>query len=344
MELLTIGKERREDWDGFLLRHSPESFLQSFAWGEFQIAAGHAVRRFALGEGTEILAVASIVEYRLPLGFCYWYLPRGPVVASQLPAEKRNAIWSHLLGQIRSAAKKQRVIFLRLDPALVVESGTASEISAERLGLQLVSGSVQPKDTLVLDLTKKEEELLADMKPKTRYNLRLAEKKGVQVIATEGSGPDFEDFWRLMEETSARDGIVSHPRSYYARMLRTLNAAEGALRCRLYLAKFEGKVIAANIVLHFGTYAVYLHGSSSDAQRNLMAPYLLQWRQIMDAKGAGCRIYDFWGITVDNANPRWAGITRFKKGFAGEEVSYAGVYDLPLRQFAYALYARLRRK
>jgi lipid II:glycine glycyltransferase (peptidoglycan interpeptide bridge formation enzyme) len=128
-------------------------------------------------------------------------------------------------------------------------------------------------------------------------------------------------------------------------MLKVLSGGEdrSSLKGLLYFARFEGRIIAANAVLQFGPYAVYLHGASSNSDRNLMAPYLLQWQQIKDAKNAECRIYDFWGITVGNENPRWEGITRFKKGFGGREIRYAGVYDLPVNATTYNIYSRIRK-
>ena len=338
MEFVEITEDKKTEYDGFILRNSPESFLQSFRWGEFQAAAGHSVYRFAAYEDGILVALASAVEHRLPLGFRYWYLPRGPVMSSDASEEKRIEILGFFMGHVVEEARKRKLIFLRMDPA---QSKGGRDIFAAS-GLRLIPGSVQPKDTLVLSLAKSEEELLAEMKQKTRYNVRLAEKKGVTVVAEPYSEKNFEEFWRLIGETSARDGIVSHDKEYYRAMLKSLSGDDAGLRCRLYFARYEGRFIAANIVLLFGPYAVYLHGASSDSDRNLMAPYLLQWQQIRDAKAAGCRAYDFWGITVGDENPKWAGITRFKRGFGGGEISYTGVYDLPIRSALHSLYMRLR--
>lgn len=331
MEFREIEEKDKAEWDALVVQN-PESFLQSFAWGKFQAAVGRPVFRFALrGEGG-LLALAQAVEHRMPGNFKYWYVPRGPVLASGLEGERAMEILRRFLGELGARAKTRGVIFLRFDPAFPSEQGGLWE----KLGLKKISGSVQPQDTLLLDLTKSKEELLAEMKQKTRYNLRLSEKKGVEVAVSGFDEKGLEEFWRLTEETSARDGIVSHPESYYRRMLEIL--AGNGLECRLYRARFDEKTIAANLVLFCGDYAVYLHGASSNAYRNLMAPYLLQWRQIEDAKAAGCRTYDFWGITRANLNPKWAGITRFKQGFGGQERSYVGAYDLPVKRALYALY------
>ena len=339
MEFQEIRKEASEKWDGFVLESSPESFLQSFGWGEFQNSVGKEVFRYAVMEAGRILAVALAVEHRLAPGFKYWYLPRGPIMSDAEEGRKAETL-EFLLAHLRAEAVKRKVIFLRMDPCISKSDGDF----LTRAGLRLVSGSVQPKDTLVLDLCRSEEELLGEMKQKTRYNIRLAEKKEVRISREDFSEEAFGEFWELVRETSERDGIVSHSREYYYKMLEVLGKKEGMPDMRLYAAKHQGKTIAANIFLIFGSYSVYLHGASSNKFRNLMAPYLLQWRQIQDAKAAGCRRYDFWGITLETENPKWSGITRFKKGFGGKEVSYAGVYDLPINSFVYNLYIKLGRR
>ncbi len=337
MEVDEIKEDKKNNWDSFILRNCPEGFLQSFGWGEFQSAVGRKVFRFACCE-KRLLATASAIEHRLPLGMRYWYVPRGPIVAADISEADRSRAADFLISVLREKAKENGALFVRMDPPVAEEKGSVWE----RGGFMSVPGSVQPRDTLILDLKKSEEELLAGMKPKTRYNIRLAEKKGVTAGAESFSEENFAEFWRLIEETSRRDGIVSHDRDYYHEMLRLLDREGNTLRCRLYVARYGGKAIAANIVLLFGGHAVYLHGTSSDSYRNLMAPYLLQWTQIRDARAAGCGAYDFWGITIGNRQPRWAGITRFKTGFGGKEASYAGLYDLPVKGCLYGIYRRLK--
>lgn len=339
MQFKEIDGNKKTDWNKFILENSPESFLQSFEWGEFQKAFGRSVFRFAIFEEDKILMLASVIEHKLPLGLRYWYIPRGPVAVRSAGERKENDSLDFLMKSLRDEASRRKIIFIRMDPAYEKNKAGIFMIS----GIKFVSGSVQPKDTLVLDLAKSEEQLLSEMKQKTRYNIRLAEKKGVFVFHNERNKENLEEFWRIIKQTSERDGIVPHNKEYYRKMLEVLDAESGNLKCRLYFAKVDGTVLAANIVLFFGDYSVYLHGASSNNFRNLMAPYLLQWRQILDAKNAGCRIYDFWGITVDNENPKWEGITRFKEGFGGEEVSYAGVLDLPVNSALYKIYSAFKK-
>ncbi len=223
-------------------------------------------------------------------------------------------------------AKDEKVIFLRFEPSYRLPA----------TGCQLTKTiDVQPSKTLILDLAPQEKELLKNMRQKTRYNTRLAERKGVAV--REGSVDDFESFWRLMRETKERDGFRTHTREHYRKMIgihTSTPARRDDLAIKLYLAEYENKVIAGNIIAFFGDTATYMHGASASRYRNVMAPYLLQWHVIRLAKESGYGFYDFYGID-DN---KWPGVTRFKRGFGGGERQYPGTYDLIFDGFYYQLY------
>ncbi len=326
----------------------------------------------------ELIAVALVVKHNLPFGRGYLYCPRGPVVSkfkvqSQVLGAKFKVL-ELLLEKIKKIAKEERCMFLRIDPPIELnqESGIRNQNSPLERGQGCVLNSsglvedisntltennfkkllteVQPEDTLMLDLKKSEEEIPKEMKQKTRYNIKLAEKKGVKIkyqVSSIKHQDYFEKFWLLTEETSRRNGIISHPKEYYFKMLKALNEngsdLQNKLYSRLYVAEFEDKIIAANIVLFFGDMAIYLHGASSNEYRNVMAPYLLQWKQILDAKRNGYKKYDFWGITIGDERKSWQGITKFKKGFGGHEKSYIGAYDLAFNRVGYSLYKTARK-
>ena len=155
---------------------------------------------------------------------------------------------------------------------------------------------MQPREILILDISKSEEELLAGMKQKTRYNIKLAEKRDVKVLASREK-KYIDEFCRLVKITAERDKITPHPENYYRKMFETIPPEI----LKLYIAEYEGKIIAANLVLFFGKTATYMHGASDNEHRNVMAPYLLQWQTILDAKKSGCNRYDLGGIkTVPN--------------------------------------------
>jgi len=331
-------------WDAFVASRERSQFLQSWAWGEFQHKNGRQIFRYGFFNGSELNGVALVIEMPLPFGQTYWFVPRGPVIEN---ANERNAMRECVQG-ICAEAKNANTLFVRVEPPISASAGSP----LEKLGA-IQSRAIQPADTQYLSLQPTEEELLQAMHEKTRYNIRLAERKGVHIRTAGVEG--VPDFWKLNEETTARDGFRSHGQEYYQNMFEALPADT----LMLYLAEYEGQVIAANIVSTFGDTTTYMHGASSNTARNVMAPHLLQWRQIQDAKKRGSAWYDFWGIApsqlvhrshtdgtgVGDASARqhpWAGITRFKQGFGGELVSFVGTFDIPVKPFAYGLYTLAR--
>jgi len=184
---------------------------------------------------------------------------------------------------------------------------------------------IQPKQTLRIDLAKSEDEILKAMHQKTRYNIGLAEKRGVRIEERN----DIEVFFKLLETTTARDGFRMHPRAHYETILSTLDA-------KLFFASYNEQPIATALVTFFGTTAYYLHGASANEHRDVMAPYLLHWSIMREAKRRGCTVYDLWGID----EKKWPGVTRFKRGFAPktEATTYEGTFDVPFRSFLYRLY------
>ena len=410
MQIIEIKENQKEIWNEFIAKNNSEGFLQSWEWGEFQKSLGRKVWRIGIIEDKKnlesgiwnienLVAVALIVKHDLPFGKSYLYCPRGPVFIESRIKNQESRILSFLFNKVRKISKGEKSLFLRIDLTTPL-TPTLSRGERERW-IKKSPNEIQPRNTLMLNLKKSEEELLKEMKQKTRYNIRLAEKKELRITNYELRIDNkkifeekFEEFWKLVEETSERDKFSSHSKNYYWQMLKSLtttpltptrgfhspNGAERSeavepkmqdlqmrfhssaetmepsndscscsqkLQARLYLAEYENKTIAANIVLFFGDIAVYLHGASSNKDRNLMAPYLLQWQQILDAKKAGCKKYDFWGIApmVRQAHHdnNWGGITKFKKGFGGEEKNYIGAYDLVFDSIGYTIYKIIRK-
>ncbi len=308
-------------------------FLQSWAWGEFQKAAGRSVLRLGFFIGGRMAGLATVFIHRMPLGQSYWYVPRGPVVDEIKDKNEKIKMLSEALAKIVERAREAEALFVRVEPPF-----TFADMGESLHGFKQTKPQ-QPADTLHLDLSLDEANLLSSMHEKTRYNIRLAQKKGVTV--RRGTSDDLRHFWRINMETVTRDKFQSHGLSYYEKMLGTLPRDMAYLYC----AEYEGQVIAANIVMHYGDTATYVHGASSNVSRNVMAPHLLQWQQILDAKKAGFRWYDFWGIAPESSaeTHSWAGITRFKKGFGGTQVHYAGTYDYPLKSAMYGAYTFIRK-
>jgi lipid II:glycine glycyltransferase (peptidoglycan interpeptide bridge formation enzyme) len=334
MEIKRVLQEKT--WEGFLLSQEPSSpFLQSWAWGQFQDALGNAYHRLAVFEGREIIGGVQVVVGERRLGR-FAYVPHGPLVSSG----DREKILTLVLEHLKKVAAEERADYLRVEPVEVVEKDLFKK-TLLRLGFRpAVSTSQAGGRTLLLDLHLPEEELLLKMRKNTRYLVRKGKKSGVVVEKT-ADPKRMEPFHLLMEETYQRQGFTPHSRAYLQKQFEIL-APRGM--AQLYLAKHEGRIMAAAIVATYGKTATYLHGAS--LRSPLPVSHFLQWEVIRDCKKEDLSIYDFWGITA-STNPRhpWYGYTLFKKGFGGREISYLGGWDLPLsrRYLAVVAVDRLRR-
>ena len=347
----TFSEKGKSDWNRFVVENNG-SFLQSWEWGEFQKSLGRKIWR--LGEIDEWLAM--IVQHDLPLGKSYLYCPGGPIM--NLRFKNYDLRFKNFLDDVTGIGRQEKAIFLKIEPFVEINAGENGSPSGEPFskywadsGLVESDGGQRIRKTLVLDLAESEGELLAEMKQKTRYNIRVAEKHGVRVRISDRPEKDFEEFWRLMQETAKRDRIRCHPKDYYSKQLSLINIRENgsparepfseyfgdeknAAETKLFLAEFENKVIAANVVMFFDEKTIYLHGASDYEKRHLMAPYLLQWEQIKEAKRCGYAQYDFWGLD----EIKWPGVTRFKKGFGGHEIEQSGAYDYVFQDWWYGIY------
>lgn len=341
MRIIEADEKEKQKWNAFV-RVKRGDFLQSWEWGDFQSETGKKIWRLAATEDSgEIAAMALVIRHELPFGKNYLYCPYGPITG--LNAEKQKTkILKLIFDKIEEIGKKEKSVFLKIESMATLD--IPEGIKAKK------SGNFQPKDTLVLSLGKTEEELLSEMKQKTRYNIKLSVKSGVCARISDKNtlDKDFEKFWALTSETTRRDGFQSHPKKYYQTMLNALKGAQKSFSdrpaARLFLAEYQGEILVANIVIFFGSRAIYLHGASSSKNRNVMAPYLLQWEQIKAARLLGCKEYDFWGIAPSSSekkavDPRgeknWEGITRFKKGFGGQDVNYFGAFDIIYEPLVY---------
>lgn len=302
-------------------------FLQSEEWRKFQQAVGR--KTFHLeSEGF----LASIVEHTLPIVGKYFYCPRGPIVEFQIS----NSKFQKQLSELIALAEQENAGWIRVD----LENENSLELLRENISAKIVKAphDMQPKEVFVLDISKMPGQLLSEMKPKTRYNINLAKKKEVEILTGHEC---MDDFLRLTKEMAARQGIVAHPEMYYRKMLESFPQE----MLQIYVAKFENKIIAANLVLFYGQTATYLHGASGDEHRNLMAPFLLQWQAILDAKEKGCARYDFGGVKTSSNDHSWAGITQFKFGFSPSTAAlkFTGSYDIVINSRKYAVYRGLQR-
>lgn len=317
----------------FLAMHARDGgLLQSESWRLFQAASGRETK-LLFGKGY----LASSIIHELPVVGKYMYIPRGPVV------REAEADYAECLAGLLVEGKKIGARWIRIEPTDDEFLRYVENIrkKGKIKGLWKAPHDMQPREVLVLDITPDRETLLSSMKSKTRYNIRLAEKKEVQVFSTQERV--YQDiFIRLIETTARRKGIVTHPRRYYQKFFQTFPKESWDL----VVAMKDHKVLAANVIAYCGEWAYYLHGGTSDDDRESMAPFLLQWRSIEIAKMRGCRYYDFGGVNVrvKQGNIAWEGITRFKQGFAPKTETrvFSGAYDIILSRRRYILYNYFR--
>lgn len=305
----------KKAWDTWLFNAQQSEFLQSWGWGEFQELVGRTAVRLQVEEGETIIGQVQGFIHQLPFGIRYLYLPR--------------AVIGPWFGEVvQYVAEKYQVMAVRVEPETRYEyTNNIPMIRMQRVRER------QPRHTLVIDLNQSEEELLRALHQKTRYNIHLAERKGVEVR----EGKDADVFWKLNKETCVRDHFKSHGKKYYETMLRFP-------WCHQLTAWYQNVPIVSNLYISFNGICTYLHGASSSQFRNVMAPYAIQWRGMQMARQFGCHTYDLWGVAPsDDENHAWVGITRFKKGFGGTLKTYPEAFDVTTKPLLYKLYTVAKR-
>lgn len=313
-----------------------KSFLQTTEWLKFQESIGHKTWWFpSTGSGqVDSGAIrANIIQHKIGFGKNYLYIPHGPeIFFDNVSGGLKNEI-DNFLKYVKELAKENKSMFVKMEPL--------SDVVVElvfRKGIKRSKKYIQPTKTVIVNLNLSEEELLSQMRHKTRYNIKIAERNQVKV---EDSN-ELDAFWELLKKTSKRDGFYSHEKDYYKKLL----ALNGELKTDLILAYYENKPVAGAIILCYGDTGYYLHGASDYNYRHLMAPYALHWEIIKALKGQNSKFeirnskfYDLWGIDAQ----KWPGVTRFKLGWRGDTKEYPGSFDLVVSKFWYFVYNLARK-
>jgi lipid II:glycine glycyltransferase (peptidoglycan interpeptide bridge formation enzyme) len=313
-------------WNAYLKNYPDSHLLQTGEWGELKSTFGWDPVRLILDDGPG----AQILFRRLPLGLTLAYLPK-PVFSERL-AVTSDQFWV----EVDSICKKRRAVFLK------IELDTwESDFMLHHSAFILSKHNIQPPRTLVVNIQGTEDDLLARMKQKTRYNIRLAEKKGVTVRPWE----DLAAFHRMMQITGGRDRFGVHSLEYYRRAYELFHPAGMA---ELLVAEYEGKPLAALMVFARGRRAWYVYGASNDEERNRMPTYLLQWEAMRWARSKGAEEYDLWGVPdedeetleahfTERSDGLW-GVYRFKRGFGGQLKRSVQALDRIYHPLLYKLY------
>lgn len=337
---------RQDEWNAALLSLSRPHVLQSWEWGAFKERHGWAATRLLLEADGRPAAAASVLRRRAtPFPLSILYVPKGPILdhadpsglspsEPALSAVKGRSLHSLTvaLAELERLARRERAIFVKIDPDVPNENRDLQRLLRQR-GWRPSAEQIQFRNTLLSDLTLSEEELLAGMKSKTRYNVRLAARRGVTVRL--GTRADLPLFYQMYAETASRDGFIIRPYDYYEDAWGSFVEAGLAQVFRAYL----DEPLAGVIVFRFGPTAWYFYGASRDRYRHLMPNHLLQWEAMRWAKAQGCTAYDWWGApdVLDESDPMW-GVYRFKEGFGGQFVEGIGAWDFPTSRVLYWLY------
>lgn len=287
---------------------------QSEAWGKFQAKVPGREKywliNFANSSGN--LDSALLIRQKLPAGKCWFWCPRGPVLKNY----EDETAWNNFILEAKKIAVQEKALFIRVEAPMPSTTKIAWPTVFKK-----AHDHYMPEHSLVINLKAEEEAILAQMKPKGRYNIKLAEKKGVKIETIKEAEKGAQIFHQLMKITTQRDKFHGHSQSFYKNMLDILGKEK---LVKLFVAKYEGKILAGLIATFYKNTATYYFGASSNEHRNLMAPYLLQWEAIKEAKKQGCTYYDLLGIAPKDAakSHPWFGITKFKGKFGGQEIAY----------------------
>lgn len=319
-------------YEDFLQTHHGGSFFQSNVFAEFQekIPYRGKAARFTVNEKGSLKSTCLAIKQKLPFGRSWLWIPYGPLGFSECIFE-----------DLARLAKEERALFARIEPP-VDWKNEYTDLIKKKWVVKPSPCRFTPEHTLILDVTKSEKEILGRMKPKGRYNISVAKKHGIMVKLWTGDEAEFNAFYEILKKTADRDAFGIHPAFFYKKLLETF----GVDRAALFLAAEPAskKIIAGIIVIFYKDTATYYYGASDHQYRNFMAPYLLQWEAILEAKRRGMKQYDFLGIAPENSeNHPWTGVSEFKKKFGGKEIVYPPAFDIVYQPFIYKVATMAKR-
>jgi peptidoglycan pentaglycine glycine transferase (the first glycine) len=337
-----------KSWDDQIVELPQCHFLQTSEWAEVKREVGWMPKQMIWKDGNDQIIAAALLLTRTlkPLGIgprmSIGYIPRGPMLDWS-----NSSFRQKVLDEIEKVARKEGLIFVKMDPEIVIGKGIPGDQAAEEnlqaknigeeftlRGWKISEDQIQFKNTAVLDLNGTEEDWLKRMKQKARYNLRLAQKSGVNIrIATEEELPEM---YQMYAQTATRDGFIIREMDYYLTIWRNFMKAGMA---HPLIAEVDGQTVAGLVLFYFGKRAWYFYGMSTHLHREKMPNYLLQWEAMRIAKECGCEIYDLWGAPdVFDPNDSMYGVFRFKDGLGATVIRTAGAWDFAVKPFLYIVY------
>ena len=317
--------EDHSHWQEFISKHEEANFLQSWNWGLFHENLGHKILRVGFYRGEHLVGCMLAIVEDARRGR-YLTVPAGPIIDW-----RDQDLVVGMVSEMKRIAQTNKCVFVRVRPQLRDNNETRQLFNG--LGFKPAPMHLHAELTSQLDLSLSEEELLKNMRKKTRYEIRQADKKGVKVtISTDIE--KLKEFYDLQIETSKRQGFVPFSEKFLHEQFKAFVKDDQAL---LYQAKHEGQILAEAFVIFYGAEAAYHYGASTTAGRQLPGAYAIQWAAIREAKKRGMQRYNFWGVTrPDETNHRFYGVSVFKRGFGGDDVSYLHAHDLVINKLGYA--------
>lgn len=310
----------KKEWEGFVLKQNPRSFLHSWNWGETQKTTGNSIVRMGFYENKKLIGCALLIHQSAKRG-PHFLIPGGPFIDWNNKNQVRYAF-----SEIKNYARKEKAWFVRIRPEL--EDSPEGRKMMKHLGLTKAPMHLHAENTWVLRVDKPDEELLSGMRKSTRYLVRKAlTEKNLKVITTKDP-QKLSVLVELQEETARRHNFVKFSSKLFKAQMDTFAKDDQA---DLFIC-YKGKTpLVAAIIIYYGKWAYYHHSGSSSNHPEVPSSYLTQWKIIQTARERGLEYYNFWGIAAtDNPQHRFAGVTLFKKGFGGERIDWVPAHDMPL--------------
>lgn len=317
-----MTEPNQQNWDSFVLSQNGP-FLQSSSWEQFQKSTGKKVL-FLEDYDWQALIIINPLRF----GKTYFYVPYGPIWDKEKNSER--IILENFLNKLKSIAKEYNAIFLKIEPQTSDEKIAAI---ARNLGFKKAEKSIQPEDSLIIDIARPEKEILESFEKRCRNEIKLADKKNVSLYA-DNTDIGIKNFMELLEKTAKRDSFRTHPLAYYDALIKSLKPAG---QVDLFFAKIGQDIISACVIVYFGDTASYIHAASAGHYR---AANALVWTAMREAKKKQCARFDLYGVAPLSAveSHPWRGLTKFKESFGGARTHYIGAFDYPFSKFWFNLY------
>ena len=311
--------EDEKQWNSFVDEFAPHTFLQSWQWKLSQEIMGNQVFTLGIFKAEEIVGVAFVYKINAKRG-SFLFCPHGPLIK-----ENWQENFKILFEYLQSLAKKEKADFIRISPLEIKTNEKTSFF--KNLGFLDAPIHMHPELGWLLDISLSEEQLLANMKKRTRYSINKAKKDGVEIFSMDNAS-HVEEFYPIYLETAKRQVFVPFSLEYIKKEFEIFSKENKIL---VFFAKYKGEIITTAMIIYTNGSGFYHHGASIRKYSNITSAELLQWSAILEAKKRGLKLYNFWGISPeDNKNHPWTGVTQFKKGFGGFAEEYVHAQDYPV--------------